>query len=314
MTNLSVRLVSSVGQIMEDWERLLLKSDTATVFQTPAWVSSWSAQKMILGVYDDGLVGVGVFEVRDKQIIFGAIRPTLGDAYALADFGDIVAQRGREQEVWQQILQYLRIRYNASSIMLDFVREGSPSFGVLSKLGRVKEQEVSPCLDTPLSWEEYLQMLGRKRRHELKRKMKQIEVFRPEFLVEDSIGGKDIGQLVELVKVSAPEKRSFMTQAMEVFFGAMMREMFIEKLGKLFVVEIEGLAEAMVLGFEFKNRWYLYNGGYNPKIQSVGVVLSGMIIKEAITRKIEQVDFLRGNERYKYDLGAADKKLYNIEI
>ena len=89
---------------------------------------------------------------------------------------------------------------------------------------------------------------------------------------------------------------------MEIFFRK------IVKLGKLFALG----DMAMVLGFEWKNNWYLYNSGYMGS--GVGIALFGMIIEQAIKSKIERVDFLRGNERYKYDLGAVDKKLYNMEV
>src|SRR3990167_3205083 len=192
-------VVKNLSQIREDWERLLLESDTATVFQAPAWVNAWQ-NYFILGVYDEGkLVGVGVFEERDKKIIFGAM-------HGLADFGDIVAQRGREQEVWQQILKHLRMTYNVSSIMLDFVREESPSFEVLSKLGKIRLQEVAPQIDVPRSCENYLLSLGRKKRHELKRKMRQVK---GEIMVIEKISDKDADRFIELVKGSSEEKRRF---------------------------------------------------------------------------------------------------------
>jgi len=37
-------------------------------------------------------------------------------------------------------------------------------------------------------------------------------------------------------------------------------------------------------------------------------------IKRSIEDKMEVFDFMRGNERYKYDLGAVDKMLYTFQI
>ncbi len=316
-------VVKNLSQIREDWERLLLESNTATVFQTPAWVNAWQRhsrirnnelgikeQEVILGVYEKTeLVGVGVFELRGDEIVFGAMRPQWGNAYGLADFGDIVVQKGREQEVWQQILKHLRIAYNVSSIRLDFVREESPSFAVLKTVGAVEEQEVSPIIDLPLSWNDYLYNLGRKRRHELGRKMRHIE---GKLVVKEEIMERDVNRLVELVRISSAAKQDFMTEEMDAFFRIMTVEMFGAGWGRLFVLEKDELQAAMVLGFEFKNSWYLYNGGYDPQMPSVGVVLFGLIIQSAIGKKISRVDFLRGDERYKYDLGAVDKKLFKM--
>ena len=42
--------------------------------------------------------------------------------------------------------------------------------------------------------------------------------------------------------------------------------------------------------------------------------MNALLIKEAIDKGIKVFDFLRGNERYKYDLGAKDVQLFRIKF
>lgn len=326
---MDVRLVKDISEIRFEWERLLLESDTGTVFQTLGWVSAWQSharirnqgsmikeRELTLAVYErEELVGVGVFEVRDTTILFGAMRPQWGDAYGLADFGDIIAQRHEERRVWMALLRFFNSQFTNCQLQLDFVRESSPSFGVLRKLGQVREQEVSPYITVPRSWESYVQGLPRKKRHELRRKMKKVFEESAKFSVTDKVTGAQISALVKLVKESSEDKQTFMSRAMERFFEGMMKKMFAARLGILFTLTLNDEVMAMVLGFTWKEAWYLYNGGFSSGSGlPVGIALSGKIVEEAILRKVAVVDFLRGHERYKYDLGAVDQKLYKITI
>ena len=60
---------------------------------------------------------------------------------------------------------------------------------------------------------------------------------------------------------------------------------------------------------------YLYNGGYDPNGgYAAGMAAHGKIIEWAIKNKYKKVDYLRGDERYKYDLGAKDQQLYQLTI
>jgi len=44
------------------------------------------------------------------------------------------------------------------------------------------------------------------------------------------------------------------------------------------------------------------------------LLLHAYKIKDAIEKRKKTYDFMRGTERYKYDLGGKDMKLYKIEL
>ncbi len=333
---MEVKILDRIDEIEVGWERLLQGSNTGTVWQSYMWVVCWqkhaaiqglNLETKILGVYDKSmLAGVGVFVGQNiqkiKTIKFLGMDELYG--YKLSDYGDIVAERGREEKVWREVLRYISAQRLASSVQLDYVREESPSFKVLPKVAawwgwkiKIEKQWVAPFIDLPQSWEEYLFSLGRKKRHELKRKLRLVEEgLEPALKIIDRGVSKQIREeFIKLVKLSSEAKAVFMRQGMADFFGDLMKESMREHLGKLFWLEAKNKGIAAVFGFEFKNGWYLYNGGFDRRIKyPVGVTLFGLIIKVAIEKGIKRVDFLRGDERYKYDLGAKDQQLWRMTL
>ena len=56
------------------------------------------------------------------------------------------------------------------------------------------------------------------------------------------------------------------------------------------------------------------NSGFNPSYysDSVGLINKAYCIRQAIDDGRQTFDFLRGAERYKYDLGAENRSLFEI--
>jgi CelD/BcsL family acetyltransferase involved in cellulose biosynthesis len=60
----------------------------------------------------------------------------------------------------------------------------------------------------------------------------------------------------------------------------------------------------------------LYNSGFHPDRATLapGLVLLGHLIRDAIVRGKQRFDFLRGEERYKYDFGPQPEEVYRVQI
>jgi CelD/BcsL family acetyltransferase involved in cellulose biosynthesis len=60
----------------------------------------------------------------------------------------------------------------------------------------------------------------------------------------------------------------------------------------------------------------LYNSGFRPDRAALapGVVLLAHVIRDAIQRRCRRFDFLRGEERYKYDLGAIPEEVCTVVV
>lgn len=294
-----------------DWDELINESHTASFFQTKEWLQVWvkhfGSETKTLGVFDDkNLVGIAPFEIRENKVNFLGINPVLGGEL-VSDFGDIIAVSGREKEVWEVIIRDVR------GLELDFIRKESPSLKILQELGgKVEETDMAPYIELPNNWDEYLASLDRHDRHELRRKMRKIETERV-VLIDYQGDVNEIEEFFRLMMLGNEQKRSFLSQEMKVYFQDIIKTFCPDKLSLSFLKkEKDYLATALT--FLFKDEVLLYNSGFDPKYAylSPGLILKVLLIKRAIEYGKKRFDFLRGRERYKYDLGGVKRNLYKI--
>lgn len=194
-------------------------------------------------------------------------------------------------------------------IRLDYVREDSQTF--LNFKAKAVKTEVSPYLNLPGSWEDYLNQLEREKRKELRRKFRRLNEAEHEFVTAD-----EPEELIRLHRLSDPNKQQFMSPEMAGFFRDLYREKIPGWKTELNFLKIDGRFAAGIISFSNQDEFWLYNSGYDPAFAyySAGLVLKAWSIKKAIEAGKSRYDFLRGSERYKYDLGAKDLNLYRIEI
>ena len=118
------------------------------------------------------------------------------------------------------------------------------------------------------------------------------------------------------MRSSSPEKEQFMTTKKADFFRAFAVKMAEEKMIILSFLIVEDKRVAATLHFRHRNKLLLYNSGYNPKYKELGpgFLLTALNIKYGIEKQYKEFNFLRGNERYKQQLGGTDTSIYNVEI
>ena len=81
-------------------------------------------------------------------------------------------------------------------------------------------------------------------------------------------------------------------------------------------LQVENKTVSSSISFYLSDTRYLYNSGFDPKYNylSVGLLNHVFAIQRSISKRFKIFDFMRGNERYKYELGAIDKLIYSITI
>ena len=230
--------------------------------------------------------------------------------------------------MWETILDGVRGQGSGVSLLIpetrqlkpflefSFIREDSPSFEVLKELGgKIEEVDEAPYLDLPKTWEEYLDSLDRHNRHELKRKMRKIENEDVQIVLSSS-SVEDIQELFRLMELSSDEKKRFLSDKMKDFFQEIIFLFYKNKIAELIFLRMEDINIAATLSFYYRDDVLLYNSGFDPKYGylSAGLLLKAHLIKLAIEQKKKRFDFLRGNERYKYDLGGKKRKLYKFRF
>ncbi len=313
------------GPLWAEWDALLPQCASHAVFQTPLWHHTWweemggQAELKLTSMREDGaLVGVAPLMQMDGTMTF------LGNT-DLWDYHDFVMATGHEGELYPLLFQELLeqswkqmdlVSLPASSAVLRYLPELAKARGYSTE---VTLEDVSPGIALPASWDDYLMLLSGKDRHELRRKLRRLEgegSYRFYTVNGSSALDGALEDFFTLMKDSRQDKAVFMTAEREHFFRRMGQELAKAGILRLFFMEIAGQRVASALCFDYGGTRFLYNSGYNPEFGSlsVGLLLKALCLKQAIEDGSSYFDFLRGNERYKYDLGAKDVQLYRMTI
>lgn len=325
---LTYRIYQNLKEEITGLDDLLEISQTPTIFQTKEYLLAWSEsfikdQKeifLIAVLQDEKLVGFAPMRKKDNKLTFLGT-DSVGDNHDLVtDFGDIAVLPGMEDVVWKEIFK-AAAENKISVVELDYLRQSSTSFGVLQKQGALVSEmmdqgsvDVSPYLTIPIDFDKYLEGLERKARHELRRKMRRLDAGG--YAVTQSFDPQQLKEFIRLHKASTIEKDVFMSKQMEDFFQRISENLGKKKAIIFQFMEIDRKNVAATVAFLWKNEYWLYNSGFDRNYEhlSTGFLLKAMTIKYAIEKRMKKYSFLRGNERYKYDLGAKDDVLYKALV
>lgn len=259
------------------------------------------------------------FEKQNDKLIFLGMDKVLGKE-EITDYGDISAiplDVSSYAAVWDTLFTFLR-GVKVNKIVLDYVREDSAIYKLFkgSQHIDITNKEVSPFIRLPQTWELYLESLDRTDRKELKRKMRRLESVAYSYDILPATDKIAMDEFVRLHRLSDGSKEKFMSPQMESFFRAvagMQNSAFAPLIASL---RIGGKTAASLYLFEGKDTAFLYNSAFDPQFgyYSGGLMSHALLIKRNIGKGLKIHDFMRGHERYKYDLGAKDKLLYRIVI
>ena len=189
----------------------------------------------------------------------------------------------------------------------------APVSASLDRIGARFEVEVHAAtgvLDLPATGDEWLQSLGKKDRHEVRRKRRRYEEAIGAIEVTES-GISALGRFGDLHRSAPGAKGSFMTSDMEAFFGSLV----LEAGATIHELVDQGRTVAAAFGFETADAYYYYNSAFDADARSLspGIVLISELVDKQIQRGAVVFDFLKGAESYKYRLGARPRDLYVIE-
>ena len=170
---------------------------------------------------------------------------------------------------------------------------------------------MTAVVPLPESYEAWLASLSRKHRHEVRRKLRRFETAGGAPRLTRQTGTDAVTTFCELHRKAGGDKGGFMTEGMEAFFGSLHNEVG----GVIDVLEgPRGKPAAAAFGFEDGDTYYLYNSGYDPAASSLspGIVLLAALVRRAIRSDRKVLDFLKGDEMYKFHHGARPRPLYEI--
>ena len=309
------------------WRALHAASALRSPFLSWTWQSEWARafapgdRLEIRRVTDDAGRLLGVLPLHEAEP--GVLR-VLGGV-DVSDYLDLLAERGRESEVWGALLAS---RPPARPVWdLHSVPAASPTVGQLPALAAehgievtVAVEEHCPILELPATWDAYLAGLSGKHRHEMLRKMRRLEREVPEARAVGLASRAEIesrfDDFLTLHRHSRVGKARFMDERMEAFFRRVAARLADADGFRLWLLDTPSGPLASFLTIEWDGTVGLYNSGFHPDraTLSPGLVLLGHLIRDAIGRGKQRFDFLRGEERYKYDFEPSPEDVCTVTL
>jgi CelD/BcsL family acetyltransferase involved in cellulose biosynthesis len=241
---------------------------------------------------------------------------------------DAAIAPGNEAPFWRAALATMCEPGGPKEIELRGVLESSPTLMEITACAdacgwRVEREDeaISPCVTLPASWDGYLATLSKKDRHEMRRKMRRLDTaggeVRFSVITETTEASAHLDRLFHLMRISNHHKEEFLRRpGMEAFFRDMTAAMGDAGLLRLYTLTFDTEVVAIVLNFDIGGRLYMYNSGYDPAYShyAVGLMSKALLLRDAIENGRTAVDFMRGDESYKYDLGGKDRKVYRLVL
>ena len=309
------------------WDGLVAASRLRSPFLSWAWQSEWARtfaadRRLEIRCVEDGAGNlIAILPLYESAP--GSLQLIGGPD--VSDYLDLISLEGREEEAWMALLQSRtaeRVEWD-----LHAVPETSPTVAGLASLAAACGLAVSatveercPVLALPPSWETYLARLSGKHRHELQRKMRRLGRDADDAHASCVQGPADIaarlGEFLALHRSSRVGKARFMDERMERFFRSALTAFAERGAARLWLLDTASGPIAGFVTIEWDGTVGLYNSGFTPEraALSPGVVLLAQLIRDAIARGRQRFDFLRGEERYKYEFEPVAEAVYHVRV
>ncbi len=213
------------------------------------------------------------------------------------------------------------------------LREGDPAADALAAAFGAREmahgwtlnvepEDVCPVAELPEggSFDDYMAGLGKKERHEIRRKVRRAEAA-GEVSLEDS--PDPVADLPEFIDLH--QKRWGADGLFPDTPGGVQSRVFFRRMFELFGADgplslsfltVGGRRIAAGVAFQAGDSLLYYNGGVDPEARdlSPGVVMVERFVRRALERGLRRMDFLRGDEPYKYEWGATDRHISRLLV
>ncbi|MEI7742965.1 MAG: GNAT family N-acetyltransferase [Chloroflexota bacterium] len=186
----------------------------------------------------------------------------------------------------------------------------------------LEQEEVCPVAALPdgATIDDFLATLGKKERHEIRRKVRRAEAAGEVALVDSTDLQADLPAFIDL-----HQKRWGADGLFPDTPGGAQSRRFFERLFELMgtggplrlaFLTVDGRRIAACVSFETDDTLLYYNAGVDPEARelSPGVVMVERLVRRALASGRRQMDFLRGDEPYKYEWGAVNEPIQRLLV
>jgi CelD/BcsL family acetyltransferase involved in cellulose biosynthesis len=186
----------------------------------------------------------------------------------------------------------------------------------------VEREDVCPVvrLPTGASFDDYLGTLGKKERHEIRRKIRRAEAVGTVALTDSGDPLADLDAFIELHQRRWGALGLFPPtpggEASRTFVRRLFEEHGADGPLRLAFLSVGDRRIAAGIHFRTADGYLYYNAGVDPDARelSPGVLMIAEYVRRALVQGLGRLDFLRGDEAYKYEWGAIDEPIQRILV
>ena len=319
--------LSALLALRQDWNPLLARSWSRSVFLTWEWIEAWwqtyhvGFDLLVLVARQAGAVcGIAPLVVRrsSRRLEF------FGQNKAYGEYLDVLVPRGLERDITPAVCERI-IRLGElgkwQSVHLATVSSESPNLAIMEQELAKRGVEVlrsavrvCPFVELPTSWEEYLTLKGTtfKRRLEYYSRRLARSGY---VVVEVPRNAREVDDVFDdVVRLHNHRWHTPIDGRFWSFHRRVARAFFL--LNQLLLVRLR-VGETVVAArydFVFDNKAWNYQGGWLTEFgdRRVGTLMLCEVLRLCIQMGVREYDFLEGDAVYKRRLSTSHRTAFDL--
>jgi CelD/BcsL family acetyltransferase involved in cellulose biosynthesis len=315
---------ASLARVLPEWDQLWQRCPHATTFQRPEWLFSWMqvfqprAPLLIEIRCGDRLVGAAPMLIYQR----GAERVLALMGGGVSDYLDVLFDPAYIDEATDLLWDLLpRI---AGWDAVEFT-DLPPTSCLLHKNPSGWEyartaHNVCPVLPLPSKLEKLGSVFPRRQRKNLRNarnRLRSLGESHIEIAAENNLQ-EVLGSMFRLHTTrwaQAGEPGVLSNPMVQEFHRSVSPKLLRKRILRLYSLRVRARAIAVLHAFFEREVAYYYLQGFDPAFAwfSPGTQILGAVVEDAIRHGMRKVNFLRGQERYKYGWGTEDSPTYRIQ-
>jgi len=336
--SLAVSATPLAGVSEEEWSALLQANSSASAFSLRAFHQAWwsahggGAEDVSIAVRSASsgeLLGYLPLMRRPDGVIYSGA--TLHIDYATVLLAPHTGAQSQESDPVADALATALLALNspinmmrirpADAAHVRMVAAIQRAASVASRAATYTIEEPAPYIDLQgiRTIDEHLDRLDKKQRHEIRRKVRRGEAAGVQISASEDVLA-DLPEFVRLHRARWGERGLFTETPKGAEEEAFLRELFATApSGTISMLmarndEFGTFAAGLFLRDAGALRYWNAGGDAAARALSPGVLLFVHGLQMAINEGRAQLDFLRGNEPYKYECGAVDAQVMKCEV
>lgn len=328
---------ADIEALKPQWNDLLKSSASDTVFLTSEWLDCWlktvgaASQPFVVVVKDNGhIVALApLITVQYRETVMPVRRlQFIGAPHA--DYADFIVVGDREscvRAIFACLLEHAR---EWDFVELLHIADVSPNWqtllAMLDATGlpyTVSKWSVCPYIRLGTPFEDYLRSLPKSLRYDLRRgeqSLRDMGELQYELLCDGDLRKDAFPHFLEMLgrRESATARSGSPSgeKIRRLFLGALLEDEKAAHLVHFSRLTLNRQDLAYHLGFEYGGKLYWYKPVFEPRYgkYSPGKILIKYAIKYADSVGVSELDFLLGDEPYKFQWTNTARTSYNIRL